>query len=96
MTMRIRSLDYARDDSGAVNSPSTSLHYLRMRILWFQNDKRMRSSRLRCTTREDDIIRNRSSRLRYATLEDDVINAVIDIIPYRRAIPKSTFLVYPF
>ena len=58
--------------------------------------RRMRSSRLRCTTLEDDIIRNRSSRLRYATLEDDVINDVIDIIPCRRAIPESTFLVYPF
>ena len=38
-----RSLDDARDDSGAVNSPSTTLHSA-------QNDIFMRSSRLHCVS----------------------------------------------
>ena len=60
-----RSLDDARDDSGAVNSPSTTLG---MTIYMAQDDgTRMRSLRLRYASLRMTM-RMRSSRLRYASL----------------------------
>ncbi len=77
MTKRMRFLDYARDDSVAVNSLSTPLHFGRNDGCVGRHDIiRMRSLRLRCTSLRMTLWRGMTKRIRFLHVgRNDSMNA---------------------